>query len=157
MSKSKLTDCPPPTVINTQSSSGIIRTGDPWASSVLIVLRVRPLKPTLLVWSLADRTWSWERLRCLRAILLEVPLLCTVIASLSLFTWVPLGIFLRLFKNGSDSCYKSFHRFLFFCLSFPHIPCHNRLSEAVARDYFKTDLVHTPVSIAHSGYLEPTE
>ena len=41
------------------------------------------------------------RLRCLRAIPLEVPLLSTVIASPSLFTWVPLDIFLRLFKNGS--------------------------------------------------------
>ena len=33
------------------------------------------------------------RLRCLRAIPLEVPLLSTVIASPCLFTWVPLGIF----------------------------------------------------------------
>lgn len=96
------------------------------------------------LWSLADRTWSWGQLRRLRAILLAVPLLPTVIASPSLFTWVPLGIFLRLFKNSSDSHYKGFH--LFLCLSlplflFPHIPYHNRLSELVATDYLKTDLV----------------
>ena len=41
------------------------------------------------------------QLRFLRAIPLEVPLLSTVIASPSLFTWVPLDIFLRLFKKGS--------------------------------------------------------
>ena len=55
------------------------------------------------------------RLRCLRSIPLEVPLLSTVIASL--FTWVPLGIFLRLFKNDSDTHYKGFC--LFLCLFLP--------------------------------------
>ena len=43
--------------------------------------------------------WSWGWLRCLRAIPLEVPLLSTVIASTTLFIWVPLGIFLRPFKR----------------------------------------------------------
>ena len=47
--------------------------------------------------------------------------------------------------------------FVFLCLCFPHIPCHNRLSEAVATDYLKTDLVYTPDLIAYSGCLEPTE
>ena len=42
-------------------------------------------------------------------------------------------------------------------LSFPHIPYHNRLSEPVVTDYLKTDLVHMPVLIAYSGYLEPNE
>ena len=73
--------------------------GDPWAPSVLIVLRVQPLGPTPWravsspVWSFADLTWSWGRLRHPRAILLEVPLLSTVISSPSIFTWVPLGSF----------------------------------------------------------------
>ena len=91
-------------------------------------------------------------LRCLKAIPLEVPLLSTVIASPSLFTWVPLGIFLRLFKNISQPL-----RGLppvplsFFCLSFPHIPYHNKLSEPIVTDYLKTDLVHTPILIAYGG------
>ena len=93
----------PSIVINTWSSSGVIRRlcGDPWAPSVQIVLRVRPLGPTprravySLVWSFVDQTWSQGRVRCLRAIPLETPLLSTVITSLSLFTWVPLGIFLQ--------------------------------------------------------------
>ena len=73
--------------------------GDPRAPSVQIVLRVRPLGPTpwravcSLVWSFADQTWSQGRLRCPRAIPLEMPLLSTVITRVSLFTWVPLGIF----------------------------------------------------------------
>ena len=57
--------------------------------------------------------------RHLRAIpleVLEVPLLSTVIANPSLFTCVPPEIFLRLFKNGSDSHYKGFHLFLCFSL-----------------------------------------
>ena len=95
----------------------------PGAPSVLIVLRVRPRRPTPLgavslpVWSFADRTWSRGRLRCLRAILLEVPLLSTVIASPSLFTWAPLGIFLRLFKNIFHSHGEGFR--LFLCLFLP--------------------------------------
>ena len=139
--------------------------GDPQAPSVLIVLRVQLLNPmplgavSLPVWSLADQTWSRGRLRCRRAIPLEVPLLSTVIASPSLFTWVPLGIFLRLFKNGSDSHYKGFR--LFLCLFLSFFPSYslpnNRLSEPVATEYLKTDLVHTPVLIAYGGYLEPTE
>ena len=142
--------------------------GDPRAPSVLFVLRVRPLRPmplgavSLPVWSFADWTGNWGRLRCLRAIPLEVPLLSTVIASPPLSTWVPLRVFLRLFKNSSDSMASGHTRasacsFVFFCLSFPHIPCHNRLSEPVVTEYLKTDLVHTPILIAYSGYLELTE
>ena len=131
--------------------------------SVLIVLRVWPLRAVSPpVWSLADQTWSQGLLRCLRTILLEVPLLSTVITSPFFFTWVPLGNFLRLFKNSSDSMASGHTRasacsFVFFCLSFPHIPYRNRLFEPVATDYPKTDLVHTPVLIAYGGYLEPTE
>ena len=92
---------------------------------------------------LADRTWSQEQLRCLRAILLEVTLLSTVIASPSFFIWVPLGNFLRLFKNSSDSQYKGFCLFLCLFLPFlPHIPYRNRLFEPVETDYLKTDLAH---------------
>ena len=56
-------------------------------------------------------------LRCLRAIPFEVPLLSTVIASPSLFTWLPLGISLRLFNNSSDSYHKGFC--LLLCLFLP--------------------------------------
>ena len=140
--------------------------GNPQAPSVLIVLRVRPRRPmplgtvSLPVWSFADWTWSRGRLRCLRAIPLEVPLLSTVIANPSLFTWAPLGIFLRLFKNVFHSHGEGFRLFLclfFALLSFLHISYHNRLSEPVVTEYLKTDLVYTPVLIAYSGYLEPTE
>ena len=55
---------------------------------------------SLPVSSFADWTWSQGWLICLRAIPLEVPLLSTVIANPSLFTWVPLGIFLWLFKKS---------------------------------------------------------
>ena len=137
----------------------------PRAPSGLIVLRVRPLKPTLLgavsppVWSLADRTWSRGWLRCLRAIPLEMPSLSTAIARPSLFSWAPLGIFLRLFKKGFHSRCEGFR--LFLCLSLPFflflifrtiIDC-----EPVVTDYLKTDLVHTPVLITYGEYLEPTE
>ena len=139
--------------------------GDLRAPSVLIVLRVRPWRPTPLgavslpVWSFADGTWSRGRLRCLRAIPLEMPLLSTVIASPSLFTWAPLGIFLRLFKNVFHSHGEGFRLFfIFFCLSFfSSYSYHNRLSEPVVTEYLKTDLVHTPILIAYGGYLEPTE
>ena len=128
---------------------------DPRTPSVLIVLRVWPLKPMILgavslpVWSFADWTWSQGQLRRLRAIPLEMPLLSTVIASPSLFTWAPLGIFLRLFSLwGLLPFPLSFSAFL----SFPHNPYHNRLSETLVTDYLKTDLVHTPILIAYSGY-----
>ena len=52
---------------------------------------------------------------------------------------------------------SAFSLSFFAFLSFPHIPYHNRLSEPVVIEYLKTDLVHTPVLIAYSGYLEPTE
>ena len=61
------------------------------------------------LWSFGDWTWSRGWLRSLRAILLEMPLLSTVIASPSLFTWDPLGIFLRLFKNVFHSHGEGFH------------------------------------------------
>ena len=98
------------------------------------------------------------RLRGLRAIPLEMPLLSTAIASPSLFTWVPQGIFLRLFKNGFPlrglpPFPSSFSAFL----SFPHIPYQNRLSEPVVTDYLKIDLVHMPILITYGKYLEPTE
>ena len=137
--------------------------GDPLAPSVLIVLRVQPPKPTFLravsplVRSLGDWTWSRGQLRCLRAILLEVPPLSTVIENSSLFTSFPLGIFLRLFKNGSDNHYKGVPLSFSAFLSFPHIPYLNRMSEPVVTDYLKTDLVHKPILIAYGGYLEPTE
>ena len=60
-------------------------------------------------------------------------------------------------KNGSHSHCEGFRLFLCLSLSFPHIPFHNRLFEPVVTDYLKTDLVHTPVLIAYSGYLEPNE
>ena len=44
------------------------------------------------VWSFTDKTESLGQLRCLREILLEMPLLSVVITSSSLFTWVPLGV-----------------------------------------------------------------
>ena len=45
----------------------------------------------------------------------------------------------------------SAHSFVILCLSFPHIPCHNRLSEPAATDYLKTDLAHIPVLQQISG------
>ena len=116
--QNKLTDwfpTPPPPGINTQDSSGVIRMeacvgtpgylqsrlsweSDPWG----LHLRGQSfLQYSLLVF--ADGTWSWGQLRCLGAILLEMPVLSTVITSPSLFTWVPLDIFLRLFQRRSNS------------------------------------------------------
>ena len=89
-----------------------------------------------------------------------MPLIYTVIASTSLFTWVPLGIFLQLFKNVFSKPLRRLPPFplsFFAFLSFPHIPYSNRLSEPVVTEYLKTDLVHTPVFVAYGGYLEPTE
>ena len=121
-----------------------------------------PRRPTPLgavslpVWSFAaDQTWSQGRLRCLRAIPLEVPLLSTVIANPSLFTWAPLGVFLGCLRTFFIAIAKaSTFSFVFFL---PFFPYHNRLSEPVVTEYLKTDLVHTPVLIAYGGYLEPTE
>ena len=95
------------------------------------------------------------QLRCLRAIPLEVPLLSTVIANPSLFTWAPLGVFLGCLRTFFIAIAKaSTFSFVFFL---PFFPYHNRLSEPVVTEYLKTDLVHTPVLIAYGGYLEPTE
>ena len=111
------------------------------------------------VWPFADRTWSRGRLRGLRAIPLEMPLLSTAIASPPLFTCVPLGIFLRLFKNGFHSHCEGFRLLLRLSLPFflflifrTIIDC-----EPVVTDYLKTDLVHTPVLITYGEYLELTE
>ena len=128
--------------------------GDPLVPSVLIVLRVRPRRPTPLravslpMWSFADRTWSQGRLRCLRAIPLEVPLLSIGIASPSLFTWVPLGTFLRLFKKVFHSHCEGFH--LFLCLSLPFFLflIFPTVIDHLSQLYLKTDLVHMPVFVA---------
>ena len=74
-----------------RGSSDVIRkaacVGTPRAPSVLVFLKPMPLGAVFTpVWSLADQTWSRGLLRCLRAILLEVSLLSTVIAGPSLFT-----------------------------------------------------------------------
>ena len=140
--------------------------GDHQAASVLIVLRAQLLGPMPLgavsppVWSFADWSWTQGQLRSLRSIPLVVPLLSTVIASPSLFTWVLLGIFLRLFKKVFHSHCEGFRLFLylfFAFFSFLHIPYHNRLSEPVVTEYLKTDLVHTPILTAYSRYVEPTQ
>ena len=133
MSKRKFSDWSP-TVINTWSSSGVIRIGVCVGTpSVPVVLRVQLLGPTPQravsspVWSFADQTWSWGQLRCLRAFLLEMPFLSTVITSPSLFTWVPLGIFLRLFQSRFNShcwCFSLLPDF-FFPYFPPHILYHN--------------------------------
>ena len=59
-------------------------------------------------------------------------------------------VFTAILRDSACSTFSAF-------LSFPHIPCHNRLSEPVATDYLKTDLVQTFVLVAYGGYLEPTE
>ena len=128
--------------------------GDSRAPSVLIVLRVQPRRPTFLravslpVWSFADWTWRRGWLGYLRAIPLEVPLLSTVIASPSFFTWVPLGIFLRLFKNRFHSHCEGFR--LFLCLSLPFFLffIFPTITDHLSQLYLKTDLVHMPVFVA---------
>ena len=104
----KLPQCPkekidwPSTVINTRGSSGVTRTGacvgtpEHFRSDCLESLTpgAYTLEGNLFsskVLCRQDRELG--RLRCLRAIPLEMPLLSTIIASPSLFTWVPLGIF----------------------------------------------------------------
>ena len=122
--QSKLTQCPKgnlligPPIIKTRSSSGVIRMGacvgfpehlqswlsgesGPWGPRTL-----RAVSPPL--WSFADCTWSWGWIRGLRVILLEVSPLSTLIASLSLLTWVPLGIYFRLFQSGPESYRRGF-------------------------------------------------
>ena len=90
------------------------------------------------------------RLSCLRAIPLEVPLLSTVIATHPFSPGSLWAVFLGCLRTvltaitRASACF-----FVFFCLSFPHIPCCNRLSESVATDYLKTDLAHTPVGISY--------
>ena len=139
--------------------------GDPWAPLVLIVLRVQPLGPMSLgavsppVWFFADRTWTWGQLRSLSTILLEAPLF-TAIANLSLSTWVPLGTFLRLFQNRSNSQFGGFSLLpgSFFASYFPpHILYCNILSEPAATIFLKANLVQMPVFVTYSRYLELTE
>ena len=50
---------------------------------------------------LHNQTGSQGQLRHLRATWFEMPLLSTVLASLALFTWAPLGIFLFRLTHGS--------------------------------------------------------
>ena len=69
------------------------------------------------------------QLRSLRTIPLVVPLLSTVTANPSFSTWVPLGTFLKLSQNGF----------------------YNELSDPVATNYLRTDLVHMSVLVAYSG------
>ena len=117
----------------------------PQALSVPIVLRVWPLGPTSRravscpLWFFTDWTWSLGWLRCLRAILLEMLLLSTVLTSLSLFTWVPLGIFLRLFQSRSNSHFGGFSLSLVFFVSYcpPRILYRNTPSEPAATVFFK--------------------
>ena len=89
--------------------------------------------------SFADRTWSRGQLRCLREIPLEMPLLSTVVTSPSLFTWVPLGIFLRLFQSRSNSHCWGFSLSLVFFVSYcpPRILYRNTPSEPAATIFFK--------------------
>ena len=112
------------------------------------------------VWSFENRTCSQGWLRSLRAIPLEVPPPFHsnnksipfrqgpsghFFQSVSEWFWPPL---LRL-----QSVPWSFSAFL----SSAHIPFHNKLSESVATNYLKTDLIHTLVLVAYGRYLEPTE
>ena len=103
----------PPTVINTQGAPQVLLGWDvvwgfPGAFSPDHIESLTPLgivSPPL--WSFTDRTGSWGHLRHLRATSPEMPLLSTVIASLSLFTWVPLGIFLfRLIHSSFHSRHR---------------------------------------------------
>ena len=129
--QNKLTDwfpTPPPPVINTRDSSGVIRMeacvgipeylqsrlsweSDPWG---LHLREQSLLQYSLLV--LADGTWSWGQLRSLRATPLEMPLLLTEIISPSLFTW---AFFSGCFRAGLSHAGASvFCLVLFFCLLF---------------------------------------
>ena len=109
---------------------------------------------------LADWTWRWGQLRCLRAMPFAMPLPSTVITSSPLVSWVPLGIFLRLFKGGSNSHCWGFSLspgsflLLFLFLIFSTVIYH--LSQ-LQQFFFKTDLLQTPVFVMHSRYLESTE
>ena len=132
--------------------------GDPRAPSVQIVLRVRPLGPTpwravcSLVWSFADQTWSQGRLRCPRAIPLEMPLLSTVITRVSLFTWVPLGIFPHAVSEQIQQPLlglQSFAWFFFASYFPPYILYHNIPSEPAVTVFLKTELVQTPVFVTY--------
>ena len=115
------------------------------------------------VWSLWSRRW----LRCLRAILPEMPLLPTIITSPSLFTWVLLGLFLRLFQSRSNRhCWGfsllcllpgSYFIYLFFASYFPpHILYHTIPSEPAVTAFLNTDLFQKPVFLTYGRYLEPT-
>ena len=95
--------------------------------------------------------WGQSCLRC--------PLLSTIITSPSLFTWVPLGIFLRLCRSRSNThAGVSAFPWSFFASYFPpHILYSNIPSEPVANSVLKTDLAQTPGFITHDKYLELTE
>ena len=118
-----------------------------------------------LVWSFAYWTWSRGWLRCLRAILPEMPFLPMIITSPSLFTWVLLGLFLRLFQSRSSRhCWGfsllpgSYFIYLFFASYFPpHILYHTIPSEPAVTVFLNTNLFQKPVFITYGRYLEPTE
>ena len=105
----------PPPVINTQDSLGVIRmeawVGTTGTFSPDCLVNLTPGAYTsegshfssIFFWSLQTGPGVWGQLRCLAVVLLEMPLLSTVITSPSLFTWISLGIFLRLFQRGSNS------------------------------------------------------
>ena len=108
VSKRKLIDWPP-TVTDTQGFSHVIGSGvcvgTPGNLQSLIDCPESPTPGAYtsggILYSkvfLHGQRGSQGQLRCLRATSLEMPFLSTIIASSSLFTWVPLGIFLfRLF------------------------------------------------------------
>ena len=124
--------------------------------------RVWPLGPTPWrtitspVWSFVDQTWSKEQLRCLKAILLEMPLLFTLITS-HLFSPGSLWIF---FSGCFTVDLTAFVGASVFCLVlfFPsHIIYHNIPSEPATTVFLKTHLVQMPVFITYGGYLELSE
>ena len=122
--------------------------GDPLASSVSVALRVQLLGPTsqravsFPVQSSVDQTWSWGQIRCQRRIPLEIPLLSTVITSPFIFTWIPLGTFLRLFQCMSISHFGGFSLLSGSFIAYfpPHLLYHNILSEPAATIFQKTYL-----------------
>ena len=126
---------------------------DPWSLCLRgqSLLRCRPLQ---------TGHGAEGLLRCLKAVPFKMPLLSTVITSLSLSTWVPLGIFLRLFQSGSNShCWGfsllpgSFFPPIFFLVFSTIIYCLSQLQQL----FLKTGLVQMPVLVAYGRYLEPTE
>ena len=166
MSERKLLDWPT-TVINTQGSSDVIRMGacvgnpgqiqswlswefDLWGLCLYgqSLLQCGPLqtghRDSLNVWG--NPTW-------------DAPLFHSNSKSIP-FHLGPSGHFSQAVSEwfwppflGLQSVPWSFSAFP----SSLHIPCHNKLSNPVAINYLKTDLVHTPVLVVYSGYMVLTE